>query len=207
MKHLKKFNESKKPRQKKSKKLDYQDMMDFLEEKYKFESRGFTGIPSQVPDRDRHFYKWCDKHNLGKKDSKGNDRGSSQEFFKMYKSAEDGERVLPPYMDYWHYLCEINETKNGSYIYIPKEVDDSRELSPQKNIQNYKWMLDQELKLKNPDKKHIKNCEELIRREEEELKNPKKDPWSDWKQQITDLIFKEFGEFAEHDMLEVWVEW
>ena len=71
----------------------------------------------------------------------------------------------------------------------------------------YKWMLNHELKSKRPDKKHIENCKELIRREEEELKNPKVDPWKGWRQQITDLIFKEFGEFAQDDSLEVWVEW
>lgn len=207
MKYLKKFNESKKPTPKKATKLDYHDMIEYLEKKYNFKSRGFTGIPSQIQDRDRHFYNWCDKHKLGQKDSKGKDRGSSQEFFKMYQVAEDGEKVLPPYMDYWHYLCDINEPHNGSYIHIPKQVNKSDERTPQKNIEMYKWMLNQELKEKRPDKKHIENCKELIRKEEEELKNPKVDPWKGWRQQITDLIFKEFGEFAQDDSLEVWVEW
>ena len=35
----------------------------------------------------------------------------------------------------------------------------------------------------------------------------KPDPWKGWKQQITDLIFKEFGEYATDDSLRVWVEW
>lgn len=62
---------------------------------------------------------------------------------------------------------------NGSFIYIPKEVDNSDERTPQKNIEMYKSLIDLELKQKRPNKKHIENCKELIKREEKELKNPK----------------------------------
>lgn len=206
MKHLKKFNKHK-PTPKSVNRLDYHDMMEFLENKYNFKSRGFTGIPSTIPDSDRHFYKWCDKHNLGQKDSKGQDRGSSKEFYKMYQKAEDGKKSLPPYMDYWHYLCDINEPNNGSYIHIPKKVNTSNDRSPEKNIETYKYLIKMELKEKRPNKSHLKNLDELIEREEEEIKNPKIDPWKNWKQQITDLIFKEFGEYEEDGHLTVWVEW
>jgi len=57
------------------------------------------------------------------------------------------------------------------------------------------------------DKKMNKNLDILIAREEEALKNPKLDPGKGWKQQITDLIFEEFGEYANGDSLRVWVEW
>ncbi len=210
MKHLKPFNESNKPEPQTIRKgvtfLDYHEMMEYLENKYNFESREFSGIPSTM-NRDKHFDEWCDKHGLDKKDSKGKTRQNSQEFYKMYKVAEDGERLKPPYMDFWHYLCDINDIHNGTYIHIPREVDDSDEITPESTIQMYKWMLSKELKEKNPDKEHIKNCEELIRRQEEEMKNPKVDPWKGWKQKITDLIFKEFGEYANDDYLTVFVEW
>lgn len=208
MKYLKLFNESNKPEPQTIRKgvsfIDYHDMMEYLENKYNFKSRGFSGIPSTI-NRDNHFNEWFDKHGLGKKDSKGKERHSSQEFFKMYQTAEDGERVKPPYMDFWHYLCDINEVHNESFIHIPKEVDDDNddELTPQKRIENYKRLMQMYPK----DKEIRKNCEELIKREEEELKNPKIDPFSGWKQKITDLIFKEFGEYAQDDYLTVWVEW
>ena len=210
MKYLKPFNESNKPEPQTIRKgvsfLDYHDMIEYLQKKYNFQSRGFSGIPSTM-DRDNHFNEWCDKHGLGKKDSEGKDRISSKEFYKIYRTAEDGEISKPPYMDFWHYLCDINEIHNGSYIHIPKEVDSSDENRPQENIKMYKSLIEMELREKKPSKKHIKNCEELIRREEEELKNPKKDPWAGWKKQITDLIFKEFGEYEKDDYITVWVEW
>lgn len=190
-------------------KLDYHDMMKYLEEKYDFESRGFTGIPSTIPDRGRHFYNWCDKHDLPEIDEEGKHRGSSQIFFKQYNAAEDGEKVLPPYMDFWHYLADYNEdsVRNGGYIHIPRKADTSKEesVSPEKMISSYEWMLKEYPK----DKEIQKNAKELIRRAKEEIKNPKVDPWKGWKQQITDLIFKEFGEYAveDPDYLKVWVEW
>ena len=165
MKHIKKFNEDKKPKGKIVKKLDYHDMMKYLEKKYKFESREFSGIPSTHKDSNKSF---------------------------------------EPYMDYWHYICSVNDgLSNGSFIYIPKEVDNSGELTPQNRIDNYKFMK----KEFGDDRKMIKNLDELIAREEEALKNPKHDPWKNWKQQITDLIFKEFGEYAKDDYIKFWVEW
>jgi hypothetical protein len=204
--HLKSFNESNKPEQKTIRKgvsfFDYNDMIKYLESKYNFASREFTGIPSTF-NRGNHFNEWCDKHGLGKKDSKKKDRVSSQEFWKMYKAAADGENSKPPYMDFWHYLCDINEVENGSYIQIPKEVDTSDEITPQKSIEMF-----QSLMKMYPDDKEIRNnCEELIRREEENIKNPKVSPWANWEQKITDLIFKEFGESTKDDYLTVWVEW
>jgi hypothetical protein len=71
------------------------------------------------------------------------------------------------------------------------------------NIEMFKKLLNQYPK----DKEMRNNLEFLIKREEEEIKNPKVDKWAGWKQQITDLIFKEFGEFAKDDYLTVWVDW
>lgn len=207
MKWIKKFNEAK-PALVTRSHLDYSDMMKYLEEKYNFESRGFTGIPSEIPDVTRHFYRWCDAHNLNQKDSEGKNRGSSQEFYKMYQVAEDGEKAKPPYMDYWHYLCDINpELHNGSYISIPRHVDSSHKMTTQSSLDMFNRLLANELKKKKKSGKYIADLKELIRREEEELKNPKVDPWHGWEQQITDLIFKEFGEHADGDYLEVWVDW
>lgn len=210
MRYLNSFNESNKPTPKTIRKgvtaIDYNDMMEYLENKYKFNSRGFTGIPSTI-NRDTHFDEWCDKHGLGKKDSNGKERHSSQEFFKMYQISEDGEKEKPPYMDFWHYLCDINEVHNGTYIHIPKEVDFSDDITPQKSIDIYKSLIEMELKEKRPNKNHIKVIEDLIKKEEKELKNPKVDPFNGWKQKITDLIFKEFGNISKDDYLTVWVEW
>jgi len=94
MKHIKKFNESK-PGRVTRESLDYHDMIAYLEKKYNFESRGFSGIPSKTPDTSGHFYRWCDSKGLPQKDSKGTDRGSSQEFYKMYQAAADGENTTP----------------------------------------------------------------------------------------------------------------
>jgi hypothetical protein len=100
-------------------KLDYHDMMEYLEDKYNFKERGFSGIPSTM-DVDKHFNKWCDKHGLPQKDSEGKYRSSSQEFYTQYKEAEDGEKTKPPYMDFWHYLCDYNDEnmRNDGYIHI-----------------------------------------------------------------------------------------
>ena len=82
MKYLKKFNESGKPlpEEQSVTKLDYNQMMNWLERKYNFKSRGFTGIPSKM-DRDNHFNNWCNKHGLPMKDSEGKHRSSSQIFW------------------------------------------------------------------------------------------------------------------------------
>jgi hypothetical protein len=184
-------------------KLDYHDMMEYLEEKYNFKARGFSGIPTM--NVDKHFDKWCDKHGLSQKDSKDKHRSSSQEFYTQYKEAEDGEKTKPPYMDFWHYLVEYNDEnmRNGGYITIPRTVDTSKDPSPERNLDMYR-----KLKAMYPKDKEInKNLDIVIAREEEALKNPKVDPWKGWKQQITDLIFKEFGEYANGDYLRVWVEW
>jgi hypothetical protein len=109
-------------------------------------------------------------------------------------------------MDYWHYLCDVCEPHNGSFIYIPRKVE-SNKTTRQDTIDMFKSMLDNELKRRFPNKRHVKDLEELIAREEEHINNPKVDPWDGWEQKITDLIFQEFGEYAEDDYLEVWVEW
>lgn len=120
MKHIKKFNEAKKPKGEMVRKLDYHDMMKYLEKKYKFESREFSGIPSTHKNSNKSF---------------------------------------EPYMDYWHYLCKVNdELSNGSFIYIPREVDNSGELTPQNIIDNYKFMKKE---FKN-DKKMIKNLDKRL---------------------------------------------
>ena len=202
MNHLKGFNEAKKPAAKTISKLDYHDMMEFLEEKYNFKSREFTGIPSTM-DYDRHFDNWCDSKNLPKKDSKGKDRHISKEFLEMYAKDPDGENAKPPYMDYWHYLCDLCEPHNGSFISIPKEVYENDRTTPSNMIKVYQKLIEE-----YPNDKEMKEiCDELIRREEEEIKNPRIDTWSGWKQKITDLIFKEFGEYADNDSIQVWVEW
>jgi hypothetical protein len=166
MKHLRNFNEAKKPGLKveKIEKLDYHDMMKFLEKKYNFESRGFSGIPSKKMKEDR-------------------------------------------YMDFWHYLVDYNpELSNGSFIHIPEKAAVDK-MTPERTIKMWKDLIDMYPK----DKKIRKNAEELIRREEEAMKNPKVDPFENWEQEITDLIFKEFGEYAKGKpgdrYLEVWVDW
>lgn len=158
---------STKPTPKRIERLDYHDMMQYLEKKYNFESRDFTGIPSTMSEPERRD-------------------------------------TNTPYMDYWHYLCDINDgLHNGCYIHIPRNVSTSKDRTPQMNIDMYRKILNQYPN----DKKMRDNVEVLIKREEEEIKNPKIDKWAGWKQQITDLLFKEFGEFAEDDNLTVWVDW
>ena len=55
------------------------------------------------------------------------------------------------------------------------------------------------------DPETIKNLKIIIDREESST--PKDNPWKGWEQKITDLIFKEYGEFAKGDFIDVWVEW
>jgi hypothetical protein len=192
-------DENKKPKAKKvkEKKLDYHEMMDYLEKKYDFEERGFSGIPSKIKDIDRHFYRWCDDHNLPEEDTEGVNRGSSQSYYNMYKDAEDGYKLKPPYMDFWHYLCDENpELNNGSYIHIPK-IANVKKLDA---LKMYSDML-----LTTKDKKLLKLLSEVIEKEKEFQKIP--DPWLGWQQQITDLIFKEFGEYEKDGYLRCWVDW
>jgi len=172
---MKTYENFKKPAPKQEPKLDYDDMMDYLEKKYNFESRGFTGIPSTM-NYDSHA---------------------------EYKNADDGKKAKPPYMDFWHYLVDQNDgLGNGSFIYIPKVVP-KVDRTTDDNIDMYKQLLN----MYPNDKEIKKNVDILIKREEEEKKNPKVDPWKGWRQQITDLIFKEFGEYSDGDSLKVWVEW
>jgi hypothetical protein len=183
-------------------KLNYNDLINWLEKKYNFKSRGFTGIPSML-NYENHFNDWCNKHGLPQKDSEGKHRGSSQIFWKQYNEAEDGERTRPPYLDYWHYLVDINEIlSNGSFIYIPRKVGKNKEENLKENIEFFREKLKKE-------KSHIikTGLKKLIESLEEDLSGLNMNPCANWEQDITDLIFKEFGEFAEDDCLKVWVEW
>ncbi len=185
---------------KKTGRLDYHKMIEYLEKKYNFEARGFTGIPSTVPNVDNHFYDWCKKHKLPKKDPDGLDMGSSTIYFEQYKKAEDGKKSLPPYMDFWHYLTDVNEVHNGGTIAIYRKVDTSRDLTPAKTLKMYKDLLKT-----TKDRATRKNLEFLIHREENT--KPVVNPFEGWKQKITDLIFEEFGQYAEGDHIEVYVNW
>lgn len=231
MKTIKTY-ETFKPKPKKVTKehLDYHDMIEYLEKKYDFESRGFSGIPSQK--KEDHFVTYQRVMNdpmpfngmypgesplsalqsgkiYTKPEGKKMIPCSKQEYDDAYKLIHDHYQRYKtwcvtnpetPYMDFWHYLCDINdELHNGSYISIPKKVRDT-DITPEHSIEMFKELKKQ---YKN-DKKMQKDLDILIAREQEP---PKLNPWKGWKQQITDLIFDEFGEFANDDYLEVWVDW
>jgi hypothetical protein len=144
-------------------KFYYRKMMDYLEKKYGFKSRGFRGIP--IEENGNSYEDWCYLHNIPEVDPEGKKRIISDIFRNMYKEAEDGEKTAIPYMDFLHYLADINEDAfyNGAYILIPREVI------------------------------------------EEECTGVGK--WKGWEQDITDLIFYEFGKYAKKGYLEVWIKW
>lgn len=115
--------------------------------------------------------------------------------------------------DFWHYLVEINpefhprNRNNGDYIYIPKKAVSTKR-TPQQNLDTFNKILD--YYNSNPaefDEEDFEILHELIEKEKESINNPIVDNSEYWKQEITDLIFKEYGELSKDDMITVWVSW
>lgn len=88
---------------------DYDEVIRFIESKYKIKVRDFA-------DSSSHFNKWANKKGYKGKDPAGKDRGSSQIWYAEYKKDPEGYAVCPPYQDFWHWILDQVEVERGADI-------------------------------------------------------------------------------------------
>ncbi len=95
---------------------DYHEQIEFLEEKYNFNSRDYH-------ESSDHFDVWAKANKKPKKDPDGKVWSHSQIFWQEYKDAPDGYTVRPPYSDFWHWLIDhVDDMHNGAeFTFCAKE--------------------------------------------------------------------------------------
>lgn len=102
-----------KPKKTRRSAVDYFQAAAFIEDKLGYKLR-------DTLDSKTHFIKWCKAHKI-KPD------GSSQEQWKQYEEAPDGNKLRPEYRDYWHFLGDRCDIHNGGAMWIYRELlEDSK---------------------------------------------------------------------------------
>lgn len=81
----------------------YEDAITYLENKYDFDSRDFSGSQS-------YYAKWCKKHGKRPNPSAVADQQSQ---WSEYCAAPDGEQAEPPYENFWHWLLDLAQPLGG----------------------------------------------------------------------------------------------
>tara|TARA_R110000772_G_scaffold17946_1_gene49746 strand:- start:5970 stop:6521 length:552 start_codon:yes stop_codon:yes gene_type:complete len=180
-----------KPEQETRTKLDWHNCQKYIEDKHdirirdygrpehahlEYEKEGFGSVYASPQEYEGKNYAWIDGKGEKVEVTKKQYKEEFEKYyarckaFKVWKEEKYG--VEAPYMDFWHYLIDVNyDVSNGCYIWIPKKVA--------------------------KDNSYAKIGEGT--------------QWEGWVQKITELIFEEFGEYADVDggeeILEVWVDW
>lgn len=116
--------------------LNYNDMIDYIEKKYKIDTRDYAG--SHKPEtRDRCLREACKQvgadyeivnEDLTKADEKN--PGVEKKLEIRRKIYDIYDKLLPPYQDFWH-LYSLSISGNGSEMYIGfEELEDDHEYYP-----------------------------------------------------------------------------
>jgi hypothetical protein len=106
----------KKPTKKTLEYLEYGECQRFIEKKYKINTCDYA-------NSHRQFYEWCDAKGYGQKDSKGNDRGSSQIWFAEYQREISAGLISEcPYQNFWHFITDTVFEGKGQRFYLSKDL-------------------------------------------------------------------------------------
>lgn len=106
-----KQHDIKKPIKKEDGSYDFNDCIDFLENKHQVKYRDWS-------HSQKHFNSWCDSKGYGKIDPSGKPRVASTIWYSEYKQDPKGEKVCPPYQDFWHFIISIHEIRNGKVLFL-----------------------------------------------------------------------------------------
>lgn len=109
---------STKPRLQKRELLDYNECVRWIEKKYKIQTRDYAS-------KHDYFDDWCNAEGLPKKDADGNDRNSSQIFWKQYQKHPKGAKIEPPYQDFWHWIVDGHQINNGCIFSLTMDYKDA----------------------------------------------------------------------------------
>lgn len=97
-----------KPQPKSRTGIDYNEAENWVGKKLGYKLRDAAG---HLP----HYGKWCRAH--GERPL-----SNSQEQFKRYMKAPDGDKACPPYRDYWHFLVDSLQPSRGGSITIGSDL-------------------------------------------------------------------------------------
>jgi len=123
----------KKPRKQIKTAWDYHEIVNYVQQKHNVDLRDFAGKFHGI----HSFDAWCDSKGYGKIDPEGKTRGSSQVWCAEHKvDIERGHWYEPPYQDFWHWLLDVCEIRNGCYFYLPISY-----FKVKKPLENQKWIV------------------------------------------------------------------
>lgn len=88
--------------------IDYNKAASFIEQKLGYPLR-------DTLHSHEHFGKWCKSIGIVPD-------GSSQDQYRQYRQSPDGEAACPAYRDFWHFLCDHCDPKNGGTICISSDL-------------------------------------------------------------------------------------
>ena len=88
---------------------DIHEVIEYIGKKYKIN-------PYDFYDSSLHFNSWCDAQGYGKKDPQGKDRNSSQIWFQAYQTDPQGNKMCPPYEDFWKYFIDWYSPQTNELI-------------------------------------------------------------------------------------------
>jgi len=101
--------------------LDFNECTEYIEKKHHIQTRDYANSSAQ-------FGEWCDAKGYGKTDPEGNDRGSSQIWFAQFQAdIVAGLVVDKPYQDFWHWLIDVVDIRNGGTIELSEELGEGAE--------------------------------------------------------------------------------
>ena len=110
-----------KPKPKVLKALDWQECTEFIEEKYKIQTRDYANSRAQ-------FGEWCDAKGYSDKPPDGKDRSSSQRWFAEYQDDIKAGRIKKrEYRDFWHWLIEVADVQRGGTLELDAKMGESAE--------------------------------------------------------------------------------
>jgi hypothetical protein len=105
--------------------LDFGEVMDYLESKYGFDHRDYLNSFS-------HFGNWADSkgYTMNTLDPEGKQRSSSQIWWKEYQNDPAGAQACPEYQDFWHWLLDysLDDIHKGAdfTLYLEDALEDSK---------------------------------------------------------------------------------
>lgn len=104
-----------KPKPVRRRAVDYDEAEKYIEAKLGYPLRDTLGLYSGSKG---HYVAWCEKH--GEEDDM-----LSQDQYARYRDAPDGEATAPEYRDYWHFLVDRCEVRNGGTVRISSDLLES----------------------------------------------------------------------------------
>ena len=105
-----------KPTQKTTNHFDFSECTEYIEKKYKIDTRDYAKSHAQ-------YYEWCNSKDYGEADREGKKRGESRIWFgEFQKEIERGQITERPYQDFWHFLINNFNIVRGGFFDLDEEL-------------------------------------------------------------------------------------